>query len=273
MLCVSRDQYLGKADDLERLCEDASFLAGALRAESVEEFETGGADETAAKAKPRDELEAKVVDRLVSEIKLREAPADIAAAQAQYRDVLARSPSIYLGGLGRAIAWTLVINVVGGGIYGLLLNLPDPLTAVIVFQVIVLVPLTFLCIRNLINRRAKAGASEAFYRGYAEARGLEQLDPLRFAAEHAKAKLPGKPDRVFAGRFAGVDGALVLVGEGLTRGDKIALVAGPAGPTATADFEVSAPGVSAKALDDYSARFAAELDGAAVASARSSRGS
>ena len=263
-LSVSRERYLDDPEDLARLCEDAAHLAGALRSESLEEFETGDADETAAKAKPRAALEAGVVDRLVKDVPLREAPADITAAQAAYRDVLARTPSTYLGGFGRALAWTLVVNVVGGGIYGLLLNLPDPLTAVIVFQLIVLVPLTFFCTRNLINRRAKAGATEAFYRGYAEARDLEPLDPLRFAAEHAKAELPGKPDRVLAGSFGGVDGALVLVGDGLTRGDKIALVAGPSGPTATADFEVSAPGVSAMALDDHAARLAAELDAAPV---------
>lgn len=263
-LCVSREQYLSKPDDLERLCRDASHLAGAVRAESLEEVETGGADETAAKTKVRDPLEAGVVERLVKEVPLREAPADVAAAQAQYRDALARSPSTYLGGFARAVGWTLLINVVGGGIYGLLLNLPDPLTAVIVFQVILLVPLTILCIRNLINRRSKAGATEAFYRGYAEARDLEPVDPLRFSAEHAKAELPGKPDRVFAGRFGGVDGALVLVGDGMTRGDKIALVAGPSGPTATADFEVSAPGISARALDDYAERLAGELDAASV---------
>ena len=259
VLCVSREQYLSLAEDLERLCEDAAHLAQALRTESVEEVETGGADETAAKTKVRDAHETGVVDRLVKDVPLGDAPADIAAAQAAYRDVLVRTPSTYLGGFARAVGWTLVINVIGGGIYGLLLNLPDPLKAIIVFQIILLVPLTFLCIRNLINRRAKAGAVEAFYRGYAEARGLEFEDPLAFSAAHAKAELPGKPDRVMTGSFDGADGSLVLVGDGLTRGDRIALVAGPSGPTATADFEVSAPGISAKALDDYAERLAAEL--------------
>lgn len=78
-------------------------------------------------------------------------------------------------------------------------------------------------------------------------------------------ELPGKPDRVLSGHFdsagagGGVDGALVLVGDGLRRGDRIAFVAGPSGPVASADLNVSAPGVSAAALDEYAQRLAGEL--------------
>jgi hypothetical protein len=51
----------------------------------------------------------------------------------------------------------------------------------------------------------------------------------------------------------------MITGDGLKRGDSIALVAGPDGPIATADFDVSAPGASAEALDSYAQRLAAEL--------------
>ena len=48
----------------------------------------------------------------------------------------------------------------------------------------------------------------------------------------------------------------MVTGDGFKRGDSIALVAGPTGPVASADFDVSAPGASAKALDAYAARLA-----------------
>ena len=43
----------------------------------------------------------------------------------------------------------------------------------------------------------------------------------------------------------------MITGDGFKRGDSIALVGGPTGPIATAEFDVSAPGASAKALDAY----------------------
>ena len=51
----------------------------------------------------------------------------------------------------------------------------------------------------------------------------------------------------------------MITGDGFRRGDVIAIVAGETGPVASADFEVSAPGASAKALDSYVERLAAEL--------------
>ena len=75
-----------------------------------------------------------------------------------------------------------------------------------------------------------------------------------------------------SGGLGGVDGSLMVTGDGLKRGDSIALVAGPAGPVSSAGLEVSAPGASAKALDAYVERLAAELRAArAGASPRSGR--
>ena len=58
--------------------------------------------------------------------------------------------------------------------------------------------------------------------------------------------------RVMTGTFDGVAGSLLLTGDGFKRGDSIALVGGATGPTATAEFDVSARGVG-KALDEYAA--------------------
>jgi hypothetical protein len=61
------------------------------------------------------------------------------------------------------------------------------------------------------------------------------------------------------GTPGGIDGWLMLTGDGLRRGDSIALVAGPTGPVLGADLELSAPGASAKALDAYVDRLAGQL--------------
>jgi hypothetical protein len=68
--------------------------------------------------------------------------------------------------------------------------------------------------------------------------------------EYAEANLPGKPVRVFEGIFGGRQGHLMVTGAGRERGDQIALVMGAKGPTATAELNVSAPGVSSAALDE-----------------------
>ena len=47
-----------------------------------------------------------------------------------------------------------------------------------------------------------------------------------------KASLPGTPKRVMTGVFAGVPGSLMVTGDGLKRGDSIALVGGETGPIA-----------------------------------------
>ena len=144
------------------------------------------------------------------------------------------------------LAWALLINVIGAGIFGLLLNIPNPLLAVAIFEMVVIATTTFLSVRHEINSRSQSCAVEAFWQQYARARDLKADDPLEFAATHAKAELPGRPQRVMNGSFGGVGGALLITGDGLKRGDAIALVAGPSGPVASADFEASAPGASAQ---------------------------
>ncbi len=154
----------------------------------------------------------------------------------------------------------LAINVVGGGIYGLLLTVGDPLVNVLVYQVFLLILVGTLSFRSVTGSVAKIASEEAFYRGYAKANGLTAVEPLQFAAEHAEADLPGKPLRVFEGSFGGSPGALMLTGAGRERGDRIALVRGPRGPTAVTELDVSAPGVSAAALDELTQTLVLDLE-------------
>lgn len=257
VLAVSREGHLGKESELVRLCEDAAHLAGALREESLEEVESGGAERTAAKAK-RDPQEL-LLERMLPLVNFDEPPADVAASRTRFRELVVRHPSTYFIAIWMTIVWALVINVVGGGIFGLLLNLPEPGRAVLIFEILVLSIVGYLTFRHEINDRSQRLSVEAFWREYARARGLRAEDPSKFAAAHAKAGLPGNPARVLRGNFDGVEGALMVTGEGFKRGDTIALVAGPTGPVASADFDVSAPGASIKVLDAYSARLAEEL--------------
>jgi hypothetical protein len=257
VLTVSRDEHLTNESDLTRLCEDAAHLAAAIREESLEEVDSGEATRTAVKTK-RDPQQV-LMDRMLPLVKFDQPPADIAASRGQFRELVVRHPSTYFISIWMTIVWTLVINVVGGGIFGLLLNLPNPGRAVLIFEILVLSIVGFLIFRHEINDRSQLLSVEAFWREYAKARGLRPEDPGVFAATHAKAELPGNPTRVLTGTFNGVNGSLMVTGDGFKRGDSIALVAGPSGPTATADFDVSAPGASVKALDSYSAKLADEV--------------
>jgi hypothetical protein len=151
------------------------------------------------------------------------------------------------------------VNIIGGGIYGLLLNFSNPGLAVLIYQVILFVIIGFFVLRSQINGTSQQLAAEGFWQQYAKQRGLRFEDPATFAATHAKAELPGNPVRVMTGTFDGIPGSLLVTGEGSKRGDSIVLVAGESGPTATAEFDVSAPGPSAKALDQYAADLVLDL--------------
>jgi hypothetical protein len=257
VLCASRDGYLSKDDDLVRLCTDAVHLASAVREESLEEVDSGQASRTAAKSE--EDAEKKLVLSLLPLVKFESPPKDVAAAAPQFHSIVVRHPSTYFVAAFMTIAIALGVNIIGGGIFGLLLNLPNPGRAVLIFEAIVLVVVGWFTFRHQVRSRTAMLSTEAFWAEYARSHGLRSEDPLRFAATHAKAELPGTPVRVMSGRFGSVEGALMLTGDGFKRGDSIALVAGETGPVASADFEVSAPGVSAGALDSYAAKLAGEL--------------
>ena len=257
VLCVSRAEHLSKESELSTLCADAAHIAATVREECLEEVESGGAQRTAAtkKLKPQDQL----VNSILARTTFDTPPADVAASRTQFRELVVRHPSTYFISFFTTLAWMIGINIIGGGIYGLLLNLPNPGLAVLVYQAILFVIVGYLVLRRQINGTSEKLAAEGFWQQYAKTRGLRFEDPSQFAATHAKAELPGNPVRVMTGTFDGVNGSLLVTGDGFTRGDSIALVAGPTGPTATAEFDVSAPGASATALDRYAADLVLDL--------------
>lgn len=258
VLCASRDGFVNDQNQLARLCTDAAHIAATVREECLEEVDTGEAARTASKPKAPDgraRFAAAVLDRTTFD----KPPADVAAARGQFRQLTVRHPSTYLVSLARTLGWMLAANLIGGGIYGLLLNLPNPGRAVLIFQIVLFVLIGYFVLRNQINGTSAKLAEEGFWREYARTRDLRFEEPAAFAAQHAKAGLPGTPVRVLTGAFDGVSGSLLVTGDGLKRGASIALVGGPDGPIATADLDFSAPGASAAALDDYAKRLAAQL--------------
>ncbi len=257
LLVATLDGHRTGEADLVRLCEDSVHLAGAIREESLEEVDSGAASMSAAKVK--ENPQQVLISMLAPLIELDAPPENIASALEPSRELVARHPSTYLIGIWMAFVFALGINIIGAGIFGLLLNLPNPLFAVIIFELIVIATTAYFSIRHEINSRSKKLAAEVFWRTFSGDRGLEPLEPRSFSATHAKAELRGAPDRVLVGNLDGVDGALALKGEGLKRGDWIAIVAGPTGPVASADFTASAPGPSRAVLDTYIERLAGEL--------------
>lgn len=254
VLVTVRDGHLSASADLKQLCEDAAHLAAAIRAEAIEDAGVGQADRTAAKPK-KQELKDKRIEYFLPYVPFSDGgPANVATATGSYRAVVTRAPVTYLGGLLTAFWIWLGISVVAGGIYGLLLTVGDPLTNALIWEVSLFAIVFFFVLRSRINGDSKATAEAAFYAEYARSRKLEPVEPLRFAATHAEANLPGKPERVWTGTFSGpsgpLQGALMLAGNGLERGHYAALVSGPRGPTATAELNVSAPGISAAYLDE-----------------------
>jgi hypothetical protein len=250
VLCVSRQGHLTTEERLTELCADATRIALAVREESLEEVETGESGRTAAKETEPD-ANTRLARAILDRTTFANPPTDVVSARPQFHDLVLRHPSTYFMALFLTLAWMLGINIIGGGIFGLLLNLPNPGLAVLIFELMLFVIVGFLVFRSHVNGLSDKLASEGFWREYARTRDLRPEDPQAFAATNAKANLPGAPKRVLTGSFKGTPGSLMVTGDGLTRGDSIALVTGPTGPIAVADFDVSAPGASAAALDRY----------------------
>ena len=262
VLVVLRDGLLSGESELRALCADAGRLAAAIREEVLEETDAGKAARSAA-ARGRDP-EAVRIDKWVPHVSFeRRTPKDVADALGAYQSVIRRAPFTYVDALIRGFLLALGISIISGGIYGLLLTAGDPLTNVVIWEGAVFLVCFYLALRSRINNDARAAAEQAFYLEYAKARGLRLLEPLAFAAEHAEAGLPGTPVRVLSGIFNGpentVDGALLLTGGGMQRGESAALVAGRRGPTATVELEPSAPGISADYLDQLTATLLLDL--------------
>lgn len=263
VLCAGSGGYRTETRELEAICEDAAHLAAAIREESVEEVAGGSANLDAAK-------DPKAADPPMEQALAKarvETPAYLTAAQSAFTSYARRAGSTFLGALKGALLVTLVLNLPGvaipivlasEGLYGLLAGIELGLLAIAFFFIF----------RSRVRKNGRKYAEEAFYRAYAEGRGLRLEEPLRFAAANAEAKLPFKPDRVLAGPLpGGGDGALVLSGDGSKRSDRIAVVAGPRGPVAEAALESEAPGLSSKDLDVYFEQLAGEAREAAASPA------
>jgi hypothetical protein len=84
-------------------------------------------------------------------------------------------------------------------------------------------------------------------------------EPLHFAATHADAKLPFRPDRVLAGPLpGGGEGCFCVYGDGSKRADRVAVVAGPAGPVTESELEAEPQGLTTKDLDTFLNQLAGE---------------
>lgn len=255
VLCVGRNDYLTDERELATCCEDAAHLAGAIREESLEEVGTDGGEIEAAKdpdaADPRMEAALRSVQI--------ESPATPVAAQGAFKSYARRAPATFFGALRFALLLTLILNVPGVAIPIVLITEGAYLPLAVIEALLISI-IFFFSFRSRVRQSGAKYADEAFYRDYAAARELTLEEPLHFAATHAEAKLPFKPDRVLSGPLpGGAGGSLVLAGDGSKRADRIAVVAGPKGPLAEAELQAEAPGISAKLLDNYAERLGKEI--------------
>lgn len=254
VLCSSRKSYLEDPAAMVALCEEAAHVTAVIREESLEETATGNAEADAAKdpslADPR-------MDQALAEVAI-EPPATVNAATPTFASHLRTSPSTFFWALGKAMLITLVLNVPAAAIPILLIVAGNYAVLAAIEAVLVAILLFFIFRKRVRVNAAKYGA-EAFFRAYAKQRGLVLEEPLKFAATHADAKLPFKPDRVLTGPLpGGGEGSLVMIGDGSKRADRIAVVAGPAGPISEAGLEAEPQGLSAKDLDTYLEQLAGE---------------
>jgi len=255
VLVAGRSDYLGGEAELRALCEDTAHLAGAIREEAQEAVDTGGAEANAAKdpdaSDPR-------MEKALAEVEV-EPPQHLGGATGDFRRYIARSPAILFRALWKAALLTLVLNVPGAAI-PIVLAVQGAYALLAGIEIAILLICFYFLYRGAIKSGGGKYANEAFYRGYARSRGLTLEEPLRFAATHADAKLPFKPDRVMTGPLpGGGEGSLVLSGDGTKRADRIAVVGGPAGPVAESELEAEAPGLSVKDLDTYLGQLAGEV--------------
>lgn len=254
VLCAGRSKYVTDEAELTRLCEDAARLATAIREESVEEVEGGSAQLDAAKdpgaADP-------AMEKALAKVKT-EPPSYLTASLPAYRAHARRSGETFLRALRYALLLALVLNIPGAAV-PIVLATQGAWAVLGAIEGILVLTIFFFAFRSRVRATSRKYAEEDFFRSYAEARGLQLEEPLHFAASHAEAKLPFKPDRVMSGPLpGGGEGSLVLCGDGSKRDSRIAVVLGPRGPVAEAGLEAESPGLSTKDLDTFFEQLAGE---------------
>jgi hypothetical protein len=254
VLTTSRGGHLADAAALTGLCEEAAHLTGAIAAESDEDSDTGNAATNAAKdPKAKDpRMEAALAAVPI------DPPASIGAAESHFRRRLAGSPRTLARALGYAVVIAALLNVPAAAV-PILLAVAGQWALLAAFEVLLVAILAFFIFRKDLRQSGSKYAAEAFWRGYAAKRGMKLEEPLRFAATHADAKLPFRPDRVLAGPLpGGGEGCFCVYGDGSKRADRVAVVAGPAGPVAESELEAEPQGLTTKDLDTYLEQLAGE---------------
>jgi hypothetical protein len=236
------------------LCEEAAHLTEVIAAESDQDSNTGVAGGDAAK-------DPDATDKRMEEA-LRAIPVDppesIGAAESEFRRHLAHSPVLFIHAFSYAIAITLLLNIPGAAI-PILLAVAGSWVALAAIEFGLIAIFAFFIFRKDLRESARKYAAEAFWRSYAEKRGMKLEEPLRFAATHADAKLPFRPDKVLAGPLpGGGEGCFCVYGDGSKRTDRVAVVMGPAGPVAESELEAEPQGLTTKDLDTYLEQLAGE---------------
>lgn len=234
-------------DLLVGLCEEAAHLTEVIAAESDEDSNTGLAASHAAKDPKANDPRMEAALRAVT----MDPPQSIGAAEGSFRRHVARSPRTLFRALGYATVITLVLNIPGAAI-PILLAIAGSWAALAAIEIGLIAIFAFFIFRKDRRESGRKFAAEAFWRSYAEKRGMRLEEPLRFAATHAEAKLPFRPDRVLAGPLpGGGEGCFCVYGDGSKRTDRVAVVMGPAGPVAESELEAEPQGLTTKDLDTY----------------------
>lgn len=254
VLCAGRSGYVTDPAALTTICEDAAHVAGAIREESVEEIDSGDAEVDAAKNP--DAVDERM-EKALGKVEVG-SPPTIVAATGSFKSHLRRSGGTFWNAIKVAVILTLVLNIPGAAIPIVAISNGAYATLAVIEGALILI-IFFFVFRSGVKSNSRKYAEEAFYRAYARDRHLKLEEPLHFAATHAEAKIPFKPDRVMSGPLPGDgEGSLVLCGDGSKRSDRIAVVLGPKGPVAEAGLESEAPGLSAKDLDTFFEQLAGE---------------
>jgi len=241
-------------DLLVGLCEEAAHLTEAIAAESDEDSNTGVAAGDAAKDPDANDPRMEEALRAIAV----DPPESIGAAERVFRRHLARSPRTLIRALSYATAITLLLNIPGAAI-PILLAAAGSWGALAAIEGGLIAIFAFFVFRKDLRASGRKYAAEAFWRNYAERRGMKLEEPLRFAATHADAKLPFRPDRVLTGPLpGGGEGSFCIYGDGSKRADRVAVVAGPAGPVAESELEAEPQGLTTKDLGTYLEQLAGE---------------
>jgi hypothetical protein len=254
VLTSGRKGHLTDAAALTTLCEEAAHLTQAIAAESDEDSNSGMAGSNAAKDPKANDPRMEEALRAIAV----DPPESIGAAEPVFRRHLARSPATFIHALSYAIAITLLLNIPGAAL-PIVLGVQGAWTALAAIELGLVVIFAFFIYRKDLRSSTRKYAVETFWRSYAKSRGLKLEEPLRFAATHAEAKLPFRPDRVLAGPLpGGGEGCFCILGDGSKRADRVAVVAGPAGPVAESELEAEPQGLTTKDLDTYLEQLAGE---------------